>query len=254
MATCGVYFERGEWIGRKEDCEEQAAWWLGARALQFEPRPAAYESRLFRDAGMAVMTSGDRHALLDAGPFGPWGSGHSHSDTLSLTVRRGDEDVLIDPGTYTYVGGETWRNWFRGSVAHNTIRIDGADQALPVGPFRWTGQPAALIHAWESTPEYDFLDAECSYRGFTHRRRVRFTKPDRIEITDEIAGPPGEHDIEQFWHLGSLEAAGRIVLDGEPEPVEAWKSDAFAEKHASPALRVHRRCELPVRFETRIEL
>ncbi len=254
MATCGVYFQRAEWIGCREDCVEQAAWWLGAPALKVEPRAAVYESRLFRDAGMAVMTAGDRHALLDAGPFGPWGSGHSHSDTLSLTVRRADEDILIDPGTYTYVGGETWRNWFRGSGAHNTIRIDGADQAVPVGPFRWTGQPTVVVHAWESTAEHDFLDSECSYRGFTHRRRVRFTKPDRIDITDEISGPAGEHKIEQFWHLGSEEAARRIVFDGVAEEVEGWRSDAFGEKHASPALRVRRRCELPVRLEARIEL
>ena len=66
---------------------------------------------------------------MDAGPFGALHSGHSHSDTLSIIVRSGDEEILIDPGTYTYTGEPEWRDWFRGSSAHNTIRIDGLDQA-----------------------------------------------------------------------------------------------------------------------------
>jgi hypothetical protein len=81
---------------------------------------------------------GDVHAIVDAGPFGALHSGHSHSDTLSIVLRSGGEEILIDPGTYTYTGEPEWRDWFRGASAHNTIRIDGRDQAswlaLFVGP------------------------------------------------------------------------------------------------------------------------
>ena len=35
------------------------------------------------------MESGDRHILIDAGPFGPGSAGHSHSDTLNIVVRSG---------------------------------------------------------------------------------------------------------------------------------------------------------------------
>jgi hypothetical protein len=213
------------------------------------------QSKLFPDIGVAVMTSGPVHIVIDAGPFGPWSSGHSHSDTLSFTVRVGDEDVLIDPGTYTYVGDPVERDRFRGSAAHNTIRIDGRDQAIPAGPFGWKDQPRVKINAWSSTAEEDSLDAECTYAGFTHRRRFRFQKATAtLSIHDEITGPPGEHDIEQFWHFASDAARSRIALPEPSEQIESWASSAYGEKHPIPALRIAGRGPLPMSLETSLNL
>ena len=212
------------------------------------------ESRLFPDAGIAVMTCGATHALVDAGPFGALHSGHSHSDTLSIIVSSGEEEILIDPGTYTYTGDPAWRDWFRSSEAHNTIRIDGLDQAVMAGPFRWTNPPEVAILNWQSDSDRDLLEAECRYQGFTHRRRVEFQKPGDFLITDHVDGPSGEHDIEQFWHLGSLAATSRLILPPGAELMESWRSITFGDKQPAPMLRVHRRCRLPLCLETRINL
>jgi heparinase II/III-like protein len=254
LATCSVVLNRPEWLFAPMDLHPHAVWWLGIQSLEPEPLQAGRASRLFPDAGIAVMTAGDRRIVADAGPFGPWGSGHSHSDTLSLVVQAGAEDILIDPGTYTYVGDPKWRDWFRGSGAHNTVRIDGHDQATPMGPFRWTGQPQAEIHQWLSDAERDFLDAECRYSGFTHRRRIQFIKPDLILIVDDVTGPPGEHDLEQLWHLGASDSEICFVFPEPAEPVEGWRSTVFAAKHSSYALRIHRRSALPARFAAGIKL
>lgn len=253
MAACGLFFTRPDWIGAVEDLHEQAAWWLHAGQAA-NLRVGDRASTLFPNAGIAIMTAAGRHIVIDAGPFGPWGSGHSHSDTLSIVARSGDREILIDPGTYTYVGDERQRNWFRGSSAHNTVRIDGADQATPAGPFRWTDQPAVRVHAWESNAAEDYLDAECSYRGFTHRRRVRFQKPDLLHVTDEINGPPGQHEIEQWWHPASVDAERCLILEGNVERVEAWRSCAFGEKHAATALRVRKTADLPLKVDAKIRL
>lgn len=213
-----------------------------------------WRSRLFPDAGLAVMTCGETHAIVDAGPFGAMHAGHSHSDTLSMVVRSGDDEILIDPGTYTYTSDPKWRDWFRGSEAHNTIRIDGRDQAVPRGPFGWSDKPEVAILDWQTNSERDILEAECRYAGFAHRRRVEFQKPDVFLIADEVSGPPGLHDVEQLWHLGSAEARAKLVLPDDAELVESWRSTAFGQKHRSPMLRVRRRCELPIRLEARIEL
>jgi hypothetical protein len=220
------------------------------------PPPATrLRSRLFPDIGIAVMVAGPVHIVIDAGPFGPWSSGHSHSDTLSLIVRVGDEEVLIDPGTYTYAGDPAERDWFRGSAAHNTIRIDGQDQAILAGPFGWKDQPRVKIHSWSSTADEDTLGAECCYAGFTHRRRFLFQKSEAtLKVIDEITGPAGEHEIEQFWHLGSGSARARIALPETFEQIESWASSAYGEKHRIPALRLVRRGPLPMRLEASINL
>jgi hypothetical protein len=210
------------------------------------------QSRLFPDAGIAVMIGGENHIIVDAGPFGPWRSGHSHADTLSLIVRSGDEEIFIDPGTYTYTGPE--RDWFRSTAAHNTVRIDGLDQAVPAGAFAWRKPPEARILSWATGDALDLLHAECRYFGFTHRRHVEFQKPDLILIADEIHGLPGEHDIEQFWHLGSLEVQSRLTLPDGAELFDGWRSCAYGEKHPSPLLRVHRHTALPIQLTARIDL
>ena len=216
---------------------------------------SALQSKFFFDIGIAVMIAGPVHIVIDAGPFGPWSSGHSHSDALSFTVRVGDEDILIDPGTYTYVGDPVERDRFRGSAAHNTIRIDRRDQAVPAGPFGWKDQPRVKIHSWSSTPQEDSLDAECLYAGFTHRRRFRFQKNEAMLcVSDEVTGPPGDHEIEQFWQFGSVSARRCLEMTETPEEIEGWASSAYGEKHRIPALRIHRRGALPMRFETKIRL
>jgi hypothetical protein len=212
------------------------------------------KSRLFPHAGIAVMTCGTTHAIVDAGRFGALHSGHSHSDTLSIILRSGADELLIDPGTYTYTAEPEWRDWFRGSSAHNTIRIDRRDQAVMAGPFRWNHQPEVAILNWQTNSDRDVLEAECRYWGFTHRRRVEFQKPDVFLITDDVSGPPGEHEIEQFWHLGSLAERSKLILPSDAELSDSWRSVTFGEKHPSPMLRVHRRCGLPLRLEARIDL
>ncbi len=275
LATCGVLFQRPEWIHDEEELYEQAAWWLGEKALNEKAsgekaivapsRTAARTgSRLFTQAGTAVLAAGELHVIADAGPFGPWRAGHSHSDSLQVLVRHGEEELLIDPGTYTYVADPAWRNRFRGSAAHNTVRVDGKDQAAPAGPFFWCGKPRVKIRKWASEPDQDFLDAECRSDGIVHRRRILLLKPAWLVVLDEIAGPDGEHVVEQFWHCGEpveelserrfrignqscLILAGGGTAECERGGEAGWRSPVFGQKIQVPVIRVSVRTSLPAR-------
>jgi hypothetical protein len=169
-------------------------------------------------------------------------------------VRSRDREILIDPGTYTYVGDPAAREAFRGSAAHNTIRIDGRDQAIPAGPFRWREKPAVQIHEWSTARDRDVLEASCVYAGFTHRRRIVFHKPRRVVIADTVEGPPGDHTIEQFWHLGSIAEARHFRFGVEAEMIEGWRSRAFASREKAPVLRVTVTARLPLKLETVVDL
>lgn len=248
LATSGL-------VRDARDLLPQALWWLGPSAFDVPARAGIWASRLFSEIGLAVITDGDIHIVIDAGPFGPWSSGHSHSDTLGLTVRIGEEDILIDPGTYTYVGNPWERDWFRGSAAHNTIRIDGLDQAVPSGPFGWRNQPKVRILSFTDLA----VDAECAYSGFTHRRQVEYHPTTRrLRIEDTVSGPPGPHLIEQFWHFGSEAGRERMILrDRDTDQIAdfpSWASRALLEKHKAPAVVVTCRAELPQRLLTEFQL
>ncbi len=266
LAACAAYGVGEDVTYHAEDLHPIAAWWLGV--VEGGNR-AGRKSELFPDSGFAVLMDGVTQCVVDAGPFGPFRAGHTHASKLSFTLCRGGEWLLSDPGTYTYVADATLRNRFRGTAMHNTVRIGGLDQAEPGGPFAWNSRPEVKVTAWETTASGESIQAECRYRGFRHVRQIVWEKPSRMVITDEIEGPAGMHELEQFWHAGpnaqvisgrefSLGAGARLTLDGEAEMSEAgefgWRSPAFAAKVPAPVIRRVRRATLPVRFEARISL
>ena len=55
---------------------------------------------------------------------------HGHADALSITLSVGGKETLVDPGTYRYNGEPEFRKYFKGTRAHNTVTIDGLDQAV----------------------------------------------------------------------------------------------------------------------------
>jgi hypothetical protein len=255
MATCSVLFNRPEWLRGVDHLHEQAAWWLGAEVWSGRTAPPAPRvSRFFADSGIAVMASGDVQLVIKAGPFGEGSGGHSHSDVLSLTARAGSREILIDPGTFTYVADPAERNRFRGSAAHNTVRIDGRDQAVPGGPFRWCDKPSVTVRQWTTGPERDYLDATCAYAGFTHRRRILLVKPTTVMVLDTVDGPSGDHTLEQFWHLDSAEDAARFSFSAPAEVVDAWRSRALCSREPATALCVTVRGPLPAHMAVVLDL
>lgn len=268
LATCAILLEE-PFPYDEEDLYEQAAWWLGRQGLQRTHAPAATETEsiLFRSSGVAKMTSGETQILMDCGPFGAGSAGHSHSDSLSVVVRLGPEVILADAGTYTYVADAGLRNWFRGSAAHNTVRIDERDQATAAGPFRWLNKPAVHVLNWTTSNRHDFAQAVCRAFGTEHTRSVLMIKSEHVKdltcdwlvLCDVLEGQPGVHTIEQFWHPGapSVLTSSHSVRIGDrshlliPETREfelesGWRSRAFGEKSPATTFVVRERGAFPV--------
>ncbi len=264
LATASLILNKSVFPFSEHDVEEVALWWLGPEKCRIVRLPNIHrQSRVFADSGLVVMRRGEVSALFDAGPFGPWSAGHSHADTLSLVVSSGGEEVLIDPGTYTYMDPD-WRDAFRGTAAHNTVRIDGRNQAVPGGPFRWMNKPEVRLVHFSSTPEQDCAVAICHYGDFTHKRTVQFLDGNTFNILDELEGPPGEHLIEQFWHVGADvqqvapevwrigQVADLVVEDSQHE--QAWRSCVFGSKQASSVVVVRKRIALPATLRAELRL
>ena len=269
LASCSIFFETNEWPCEPRDIAVQAAWWMGARAFSSPsrgPRPEA-GPKLFTDAGVAVFSNGPVHIVADTRGFGHAGAGHSHAHALSVICRKADTDVLIDPGTFTYTGDPAWRSRFRGTAFHNTVRVDGFDQADEGGPFRWLNKPETRILNWTSGAEFTHLHAICSYRGLAHERRTLWIyERGLLAIADVVRGSEGDsrpHLVEQFWHCGgNVEAVspgvwriGESATVTIPESAAArmfsggeygWQSNAPGEKEARPVIIVQRTDVLPV--------
>ncbi|CAM5456719.1 hypothetical protein SANTM175S_04109 [Streptomyces antimycoticus] len=94
----------------------------------------------FADAGLTVLRGpGEIWCRCDGGPHGFLSiAAHAHADALSVEVRHDGVDVLADPGTFCYHGQPGRRRYFRSTLGHNTLQVDGGDQSVSGGPFLWT--------------------------------------------------------------------------------------------------------------------
>jgi len=187
------------------------------------------ESIAFEDAGYYVLQWGRRGSrdrvsvVFDCGDLG-FGSlaAHGHADALSVMVRAAGVDVLVDPGTYDYFSFPEWRQYFRGTRAHNTVVVDGRDQSVQRGSFLWGRRASARRLDWRPRPGGGIVAGEHDgYRDLpipaACRRTLDLDRPSRtLTITDEIASE-GAHDLALFFHLSEqcdARADGRrIMLD-----------------------------------------
>ena len=76
-----------------------------------------------------------------------WGGdrSHQHADLGSVSMLRGTEWIVGDPGTGTYNGPLDIRNYFRCSSAHSVLRVDGLEQLLPYRAFRWLNAASGSV-------------------------------------------------------------------------------------------------------------
>jgi hypothetical protein len=194
------------------DIDEEAIWWFGSTAREhFEGLPVNEppKSKAFPESQIIIQRHGDLFAIIDCGDHGARGRGsHAHSDALSIEIFAHGRTFLRDPGTFVYTGSARWRNLFRSTAYHNTVRIDGEDisQINPSQLFLLGPNVRPRVISWESNNEREVLDAE--HRGYhrlaspvTHRRVVTFDKREGLWTIEDSFTGEGRHRFEFFFNF-----------------------------------------------------
>jgi hypothetical protein len=276
LATGAVLFGRGDFKALAGRFDDQSRWLLGDKAAErfhalppMKDRPARLA---FPEGGYYVLGQdfgGPREvkALVDAGPLGYLSiAAHGHADALAFTLSVGGNPVLVDPGTYAFHGERRWRDYFRGTSAHNTVRLDRQDQSVPGGDFLWLKHARARCGRFETGAVRDLFEGV--HDGYLrlddpvlHRRRIEFDKPGMtLEVRDTLECA-AEHFVEIHWHLAEhcvatssghcvhVQGAGaRLRIDcpreldapavvvGQDDPPLGWTSPRYDCKTPSPVI------------------
>jgi len=224
---------------------------------------------------MADSSLAKQQLVIDAGPQGGGSAGHGHADGLSICLTVDGHQLLGDPGTCSYVSGDATRDLFRGTGAHNTLRIDRQDQSVPGGAFSWGPLTETEVECWIEGKASDFFQG--SHRGYmhlpgspAHRRTVFHLKPGLWVVHDRATGA-GDHTLELSWHLPPEirvrqdspnrfmigPATGRAIALLMPESSssdmkieDGFWSSVYGRKEIAAVLRLERRGELPTEFCT----
>jgi hypothetical protein len=277
LALGAVLFGRHDFNSAR--LTEESIWLFGKSAVsnlkQENSSAQELSSVAFESAGIYVMASSEGYGAqltIDAGPQGTANSGHGHADALAVRVSVHGGKWLVDAGTAGYV--DETRDLFRGTGAHNTLRVDGLDQAVPAGPFAWTSIPKVHADIW--IPGETFALFAGHHSGYSrlpdpvrHRRLVFHLHGGFWLVRDVVEG--GEfHDLETFWHFApeltvtkseNVFMAVRSQVAGESPmrlgllPVECsgWSaelcsgyvSSAYGRKDSAAIARCSARAQLP---------
>lgn len=292
LATGAVLFNREDFKYKALNFDEKSFWLLGQEGKRkFDNLPVKnesitsfFESRAFPAGGYYILRSGqDKNEVVMAFDCGALGylsiAAHGHSDALSFTLNVGGNPVFIDPGTYAYHSDREWREYFRGTSAHNTIRIDEEDQSIIGGPFLWEKKAKAYIEDWKFTDKYDVIKGyHDGYSRFKdpviHERKIFFDKLKEVFIIEDFLKSKHKHLLEQFFHLDEkckieklaknfleikrngyycylLNGSDNLeydLLKGNSHPMLGWQSKRFGVKN--PAWSV--RCK--VNFRGKVKL
>jgi hypothetical protein len=211
-----LLFGRGDFKLKAGALDDRARWLLGSAA------PAQYEAlqaeatrlpvrQSFPEGGYFILgaefdTPAEIRAVVDAGPLGYRSiAAHGHADALSFTLSVGGREFLVDPGTYAYHAQERWREYFRGTGAHNTVRIDGLDQSEQGGNFMWVKHARAGCGMWLSSAEKDTFEGW--HDGYLrlpdpvkHRRLLQLDKRARRLVIEDSLAMAEEHEVELLFH------------------------------------------------------
>jgi hypothetical protein len=203
--------------------------------------------------GSAANLSNQTFVTFNAGTYR---TSHSDLDALGLTLYSNGSTLLPTSGLYTYTE-EPQLEYFHGTRSHNTVVVDGRDQAK--GSAEAGSHGSAAGASWAS-------GVSRLYAGVTHHRTVLVLRQGLVLVLDELSSAVS-HQYTQTWHLGpsaspsatgmnvTASAAGKAVLSitqtspagmtlqslrGASDPLQGWYSSSYGSEVPSWALQYTR--------------
>ena len=169
---------------------------------------------LLRPSGIALLRSGTtlESSSVVALKAGPAGGTHGHPDKLSVSWYASGEPVSVDLGTPGY-GIDLHQKWFRQTVSHNTLVVDGISQPQLEAGTPWLSPPftAARVTWPQDAGPYAGLSAI----------RILGVAPDYF-VDFLVVDPARECQMDWWFRLDAqwqaasgLQSAATPVLSGD---------------------------------------
>jgi hypothetical protein len=215
LASGAFLFNRSDFRKKAGKVDDKTRFLLGHLAEKYDDVDAVVSTKAkkqFPEGGYYILgfdaqTDNELQVVVDSGPLGYLSiAAHGHADALSFTLFYGGKEFLIDPGTYSYHANKEWRNYFRSTAAHNTLRVDGQDQSVMTGNFMWSEKAEVCLDKFLSTSKEDIFQG--SHNGYSrlsdpvrHVRTINLNKPQREMSIVDMLNCKERHQVETYWHF-----------------------------------------------------
>ena len=187
---------------------------------------------------------------------GTYRTSHSDLDALGITMYSNGAEVLPTSGLFTYTE-EPDLEYFHGTRSHNTVVVDGKDQAE--GSAEAGSHGSSEGATWAS-------GVSRLYAGVTHHRTVVVLRQGLVLVHDELAGEARTNTARRGTWLRTPAPSGTAAtltatasgkpqltitqanptgidlqsFDGATDPMQGWYSSSYGSKRPSWALQYTR--------------
>ncbi|AYE37256.1 oligohyaluronate lyase [Companilactobacillus zhachilii] len=150
---------------------------------------------------------------------GDLGSGHGHTALGHIDLTIDNQNILIDPGRYTYIDSEIRRNLKSGS-SHNIVSIDDVYPLVPHDSWKYAKVTTPGNNQVKHFENYDvvvtsYFDKE---HCFNYTRYFIWFKKHELALIFDVGTQKGKHLKKNNWILSpeliaeASEENGSIVL------------------------------------------
>lgn len=158
----------------------------------------------YPDSGQTIMrsawnnTAGYENQTQLIFDIGNYRTNHSDLDALSFNLFGEGIALMPDAGLYSY-DQEPYRTYFHGTKSHNTVVVDGKDQAEG-GPANISPKTVTPGY-FEEGNNYVYQSAQHNlYDGVSHERAISMIEGSLIIVIDKL-NSESKHTYEQMFHL-----------------------------------------------------
>jgi hypothetical protein len=254
-------------------------------ALPVAPISSLDGNRFFAESGHFVFRKAERadagavaretYMHFDAAPLGYLSiAAHGHADALSFILHVDGNPVIVDPGTFTYHTHKDLRRYFVSTLAHNTVCVNGKNQAEQAGPTMWLKHYKVNVVSNDETQGF----VEATHNGYesegvSHKRRVEFNRDTEEFVITDILRCGRKSSLEIPFHLHpsatvnlngsvaeiSVPGSRRVVMEFDDKRSyeireDGWYSEHFGEKVPARYLYAKVDCEGTAEFMTKIRI
>lgn len=158
--------------------------------------------------GIATLRSDDRTMLtFDYGPH----MGHGQADKMGITLWAHGKLLVADYGTPGY--GSASLSWYTGTPGHNTVVVDGKNQART---------KERRLTCFEGDEVFEVAEAETeeAYEGVLHRRTI--VRVDEYYVMIDRLVSDSEHTYDWFLRSEGALRMGLVPADASDAPEYAF--------------------------------
>jgi len=180
---------------------------FGIERIEDSTKKTGFKSSFFETGGFISAKTRTDYFITDYGEVGMKGrGGHGHNDLFSFELMLDNQDIIVDPGCYTYTGNLELKSKMKSSLYHNGLAVDNQEIAPQIG--EWGISNIATPENVSCNEDEHLIVISGEHNGYKkledplkHKRSFTIAKNFNEIICEDEVFCNGQHEITRSLHF-----------------------------------------------------